>query len=263
MRTVPGGTYARSYDGVGYNDNTNPATISDVGLDIYEVTVGRFRAFVAGYPGNVPAAGTGRNPHDPSDPGWDGAWVYQVPRDQPGLLASIACDAALQTWTDAPGENENKPMNCLTWYEAFAFCIWDGGRLPTEAEWNYAAAGGSEQRAYPWSAPATSTTVDDTYAVYCGASCRAVQIVGAKSPPGDGKWGHADMAGNLWEWVLDSRGAYPNPCIDCAQSASKERVIRGGAFNRPADQLRAARPDWYPDAYVGYDAGVRCARAPM
>ena len=57
-----------------------------------------------------------------------------------------------QTWT---ANNDNLPMNCITWFEAFAFCIWDGGRLPTELEWNYAAAGGSSQNVYPCSANET------------------------------------------------------------------------------------------------------------
>ena len=62
----------------------------------------------------------------------------------------------------------NAAINCVNWFEAYAFCIWDGGFLPTEAEWNYAASGGSEQRYYPWSAsfPPGATTIDETYASY-------------------------------------------------------------------------------------------------
>ena len=91
----------------------------------------------------------------------------------------------------APGANESLPINCITWYEAFAFCAWDGGFLPTEAEWNYAAAGGSEQRAYPWSNPPTSTTIDCSHANYddCAALREpagdgAVNRVGSESPAG-------------------------------------------------------------------------------
>jgi formylglycine-generating enzyme len=258
---VPGGTYDRSYDGVDYTDKGNPATVGDFALDVYDATVGRFREFVAGYPANLPATGAGKNPRDASDPGWDAAWFYQVPPDQAGLLKAIKCDAVRSTWTDVPAASEAMPMNCLSWYVGFAFCIWDGGRLPTEAEWNYAAAGGGEQRAFPWSAPPTSKAIDDRVAVFCGASCDAPASAGSKSPRGDARWGHADMVGNVWQWVLDSAGTYPNPCVDCAQSGGTQRGVRGGAFNRAADLLRTARRDVYPDAYLGYDVGVRCARA--
>src|SRR5262249_48860048 len=122
---VPHGTFYRGYDGVSplYTDRSYPATVSDFRLDTYEVTVGRFRAFVAAYPDDVPAAGAGKNPHDPSDPGWESAWIASMPADRDALAAAVQCDASFQSWTDVAGDNETRPMNCITWYEARAFCI--------------------------------------------------------------------------------------------------------------------------------------------
>ena len=104
--------------------------------------------------------------------------------------------APFSAWSIEPGGSETRPMNCLDWYDAYAFCIWDGGFLPTEAEWNFAAAGGGEQRLYPWSVPPTSQTIDASYAVY---EVDATAPVGSKSPNGDARWGHADMAGNVMD----------------------------------------------------------------
>jgi formylglycine-generating enzyme len=142
ITTVPGGSYNRS------NDARYPATVSSFRLDRFEV-VGRFRKFVAAYPGSKPKAGDGAHPLIAGS-GWDAAWDANLPADKPTLVALSKCDSSFQTWTDAPGANENLPMNCMSWYEALSFCAWDGGRLPTEAEWNDAAAGGSEQRVCPW-----------------------------------------------------------------------------------------------------------------
>ena len=231
-----------------FTDPNYPATVADFYLDKYEITVGRFRRFVnagMGTQASPPAAGAGAHPGIAGS-GWDSTWNTNLPADTASLKAAMKCDATYQTWTDTAGSNESKPVNCLDWYTAFAFCAWDGGRLPTEAEWNYAASGGSEQRYYPWSSPATSTTIDDSYAVYCGGSCSGTQNVGSKSPKGDGKWGQSDLAGNVWEWTLDWYASpYPMPCNNCADlTAASYRVFRGGSFDYDASYLRSAYRDY-------------------
>lgn len=270
---IPGGTYYRS------NDRRFPATVSSFRLDVYEVTVGRFRRFVAAYSRTMTRAGAGKNPNDASDPGWDSAWAASMPADSSALTTSVKCldpGAALTpvSWTDVPGANEGLPITCVSWYLAFAFCIWDGGRLPTEAEWNYAAAGGNEQRQYPWSDPAGNVTLDDSYAVYCGNSCAAADV-GSKSPKGDGRWGQADLAGNAVEWNLDwsphvgnfSRDLDPysqTPCTDCTnRTPGQSRIARGGSFLSDASGLVTSDRGYLaPTSTNIWIAGVRCARPP-
>jgi formylglycine-generating enzyme len=265
---VPGGTFNRS------NDASYPATVSGFRLDAYEVTVGRFRKFVEGYTG-PPATGSGKNSSDPTDAGWDSIFNGQLPADGPALVTAMntACVAPSSTftWTVTAGVNETRPMNCVRWYEAFAFCIWDGGRLPTEAEWNYAAAGGNEQRQYPWSNPPSSTTIDATYASYeCSADpsggCTVTDLLDVGSlPAGNGRWGHADLAGNVREWTRDYfADPYPLPCNNCSnrtQGTTPNRVIRGGGYGQMIAELLtshrfgAAAPTDYRTS-----TGLRCAR---
>jgi sulfatase modifying factor 1 len=257
---VPGGTFNRG------NDPSYPATVSDFGLDSYEITVGRFRKFWAGYPANIPASGAGKNPNNPADSGWDETWTAtDLPSTQAALTAAVQCDAAYQTWTAG---NDTLPMNCINWFEAQAFCIWDGGRLPTEAEWNYAAAAGSEQRVYAWgnAAPAADASLA-VYGCYYQAqgSCSGVvniAPVGAVSA-GDGKWGQADLEGNVWEWTQDWYASpYAVTCADCANLAvSSDRVLRGGSFLFLASYLLSSyRYDEPPSGHFYY-AGARCARS--
>jgi len=261
---VPGGTFDRDYDGVDHKDPSHPSFVSDFRLDAYEITVGRFRRFVDAYPANQPAAGSGKDPNDPLDPGWDIAWTSRLPPNGAALRAAVSCDPSHQTWTDTPGDNETKPMNCVTWLEAFAFCIADGGRLPTMAEWNYAAAGGSEQRVYPWSSPPNSNGVDGDYAVY--AHPAGPLAAGSRSTKGDGRWGHADLAGNVNEWLIDwtSPTAYVDPCSDCAQftyDASSNKLWRGGAYDdTDTSNLHASGNQGSDIASRQAGVGARCAR---
>jgi formylglycine-generating enzyme required for sulfatase activity len=230
-------------------------------LDTYEISVGRFRQFVDAYPGSKPAPGSGKNPHNPADEGWEAAWNASLPVDQAELIEAVqVCDPDFRTFTAG---NDALPMNCITWFEAFAFCIWDGGRLPTEAEWNYAAAGGDDQRTYPWSYPFDSEEIDDSYAVYGPTTSTAV--VGSRSPKGDAKWGQADLAGNVWEWSLDwyHGGVYAKNCVDCADFDDYTiRVIRGGDFYTDAVNLLTTERLYHAPNQPDFGVGARCARNP-
>lgn len=264
---VPGGTYYRAYDGVVFTSQANPATVSSFRLDNYEVTVGRFRAFIAAGKGtqlNPPANGTGAHPSIPGS-GWQPAMNNKLPVDASAALVALRCvfpQPATYNWTDAVATNEQKPINCVNWHLAFAFCAWDGGRLPTEAEWNYAAAGGDEQRLRPWSVPPTSTEVSTSYAIYSAPSTAQVGSV----PLGNAKWGQSDMGGNVWEWVLDNftnTNFYPNPCTDCANLGAHDgqKIIRGGGFNFNENGIYSGLREKGQD-FRGTDVGFRCARAP-
>lgn len=276
---VPGGMYYRGYDMAGdpaTSGNMNArATVSTFRLDKYEVTVGRFRAFVnagMGTQARPPRQGVGAHANIAGS-GWDPSWNTSLSTDTAALKTGVQCNASWQTWTDSPLENESRPMNCLTWYEAMAFCIWDGGYLPTETEWNYAAAGGEQQRAYPWSSPAESLTLDSSHASYYDGTncvgdgksgCEVTDLVPVGSMlSGDGRWGQSDLAGNVREWTLDWSANYKNPCVDCpGPTAGSDRVSRGGSFDTPATGIRTAARFKDPPATRLSFLGVRCARAP-
>jgi formylglycine-generating enzyme required for sulfatase activity len=280
---VTGGMFYRSYDVSGdgtYPSMAYPATVTTFRLDKYEVTVGRFRQFVIagmGTQSNPPQIGAGGRMLNglPNQGGWDAAWNASLTSDMASLVAAVKCDATYQTWTDTTGNNENRPMNCITWYEAMAFCVWDGGYLPTDAQWHYAASGGSEQRAYPWSMPASFLGIDSMRASFwvdatkqCfgdGVSgCAGTDLVPVGSKPaGDGLWLQSDLGGNVSEWMLDwSVSPYPvTNCVDCATlTPSSSRVRRSGSFRLDAPTLRAAWRGAIMPGTRNMEFGVRCAR---
>jgi formylglycine-generating enzyme required for sulfatase activity len=273
--TVTGGSFLFGYDGISTSGKSTAsmASISTVSLDRYEVTVGRFRAFVAAeVAGWRPTAGSGKHSNlnggkglnGGTEGGWDTSWSASLATTAAEWATNLACETNA-TWSGSPGSLEEHPINCVDWYEAYAFCIWDGGFLPSEAEWDYTAAGGGEQRVYPWSLafPPGSTTLDCSHANYtsCGTGTNKV---GSESPLGDGKWGQADLAGNVFEWNLDWYAmSYPTTCDDCANLTKAEyKVIRGGGFEgASACLLNSLRETSVPDGRSS-SIGVRCARPP-
>ncbi|MGH7269771.1 MAG: formylglycine-generating enzyme family protein [Polyangiaceae bacterium] len=291
---VPGGMYHPAYSNVGGDggliDEGVLARISDFRLDKYLVTVGRFRQFVNAWTRACyrPPVGSGKHVHlnggkglqdldsaalPPAyEPGWEALDDDYVEVSNAALITS--CDTPeVATWTPSPGSQENLPINCLSWYDAFAFCIWDGGFLPSAVEWEYAAAGGSEERTFPWGS--TPPGVGNQYAIFnCDypsglGLCSGVANIApvGTATRGAGRWGQLDLAGDLDEWNLDEGGGPSRyfPCVDCVtfgQGAQNDREDRGGDF---ADPTAALVPPYNTEdeSPPGYDVvGFRCARPP-
>lgn len=239
------------------------ASVGDFALDRFEVTVGRFRRFFAAYAGAAPAEGAGAHPRI-SGSGWRPEYSLALPVSSQQLeLAFKDCGGS---WYSLAAQREALPINCVSWYEAFAFCVWDGGRLPTEAEWEYAAAGGAEGRRYPWgdSEPAAQLAVFGCL-FDAGPACTESDLpAGGNTPRGAGRFGQQDLAGSLWEWTVDQFAAYaPGPCSDCAVLDGGEgRVFRGGGFRSDdPEELRAAHRLGFLAEQRDLARGFRCARA--
>jgi formylglycine-generating enzyme required for sulfatase activity len=143
------------------------------------------------------------------------------------------------------------PVAFVTWYAASAYCAWQYKRLPTEAEWEYAARGGQADAEYPWG-PDRPTPERANY----GASkVNGPVRVGMYPPNG---FGLHDMAGNVWEWTADNwRDRHDAPAVP---GAGARKVIRGGSFGANPLQLRVTFRDSHkPDDPVAH-VGFRCVR---
>jgi formylglycine-generating enzyme len=283
--TVPGDTFpmGRSEVSTGsdYYSGGSPqetpehsATVASFALDKYEVTVGRFRKFASAYDSwhaGAPVDNAGAHPIA-ANTGWGRSWAAStgdLPSDSNVLMTALKCNSSRETWTDAAAGNENYPINCVNWYEAFAFCIWDGGRLPTEAEWELAAAGGTNNYLYPWGSPAPDSSRANFYG--CSGCPNSPFVAVGSCQAGNARWGHADLAGSMWEWAFDwYSGSYygtiatPVECVNCANAVSSTsgRILRGGSYNSLASYIRVATRDYYMPSPRYFDIGFRCARSP-
>lgn len=198
-------------------------------IDVHEVTVGAFQGFVeaGGY-------------KDPTL--WSDAGRKWLARQAAGSLP-LPCPA--------PGQDH--PRACVTWYEAEAYARWRGGRLPTEAEWEFAARG-PESRAYPW-----GEAFDAARCNVVGS--RAAQAVGS-FPEGASWVGALDMSGNLMEWVQDWLAAYeagPAGGVDDPRGPrlGRTKVEKGGWWGSNRFVARSAYrhfedPPEYQDAHIGF-----------
>lgn len=281
---VPGGEFFRTYtnEGSGPTGQADPATVSRFRLDKYLVTVGRFRQFRAALDsdgGFAPPAGAGKHTHLNGGKGltngaaagtYETGWVEEERSHITPTNDNLACSFDYATWTNEPGEREALPMNCINWYEANAFCIWDHGFLPSEVELEFAAAGGAEHRQYPWgSTPPGQASQLAIYGCYypdgsgtCGSVANIAPVGNATA--GAGRWGHFDLSGELAQWTIDWFSTFATPCVDCANlSEESGKAIRDGYFQSAAPILVSAyRNNGFYPVNRFFNFGFRCARAP-
>ncbi|MSP60118.1 MAG: hypothetical protein EXR72_07210 [Myxococcales bacterium] len=185
------------------------------------------------------------------------------------------------TYTQNAGAYEKRPVTCLAWSQAKAFCEWSGNgtvhalgarRLPTEAEWEKHARG-ADKRIFPWG----NNSLDCSYAnfkpggVGCVGADPRTKEVSSTSPKGDSAIGSTDAAGNVWEWVADWYAddyyakTCQNGCTDPKGPANgTDKVLRGGSwFESAPRKLRCAYREVGDPSAKYFDVGIRCASTPF
>lgn len=250
MVYVPAGEFQMGLTGGSEEDLAHTVALDGFWIDRTEVSVAQFQEFV-------------------------NATGYETTAEQAGKSFVLIDD---EIWGEESGADwkhpegpssqavNNHPVVHVSWNDAAAYCEWVGGRLLTEAEWEYAARG-QERLTYPW-----GNTFDGTRLNFCDESCffdladksvddgyKFTAPVG--SYPDGASWvGALDLAGNVWEWVADRYGSYPsgrqvNPT---GPQIGRFRVVRGGSFTEGKINLRGATRMWYLPSDTFDHLGFRC-----
>ncbi len=172
---------------------------------------------------------------------------------------------------EGPGSNiegrKDHPVVHVCWEDAAAYAKWAGKRLPTEAEWEFAATmapggnGGLAKRRYPWgdAAPDPSRANLDGFALGC------VDVAGHAA--GDNGWGCRQMIGNVWEWTADTFGPFPGFEPDAYKEYSTTlfdhtKVLRGGAWTTRGRMVSSSYRNYFGPDRRDVFAGFRtCATA--
>ena len=235
------------------DETQHQVTLSAFRMSTYETTNAQFAAFL-----------------NANNIGGDGLYEAGAYPNEPLIYYCGSYNGLSYTgaqWQAAAGF-ENYPVVCVTWYGAQEFATYAGGRLPTEAEWEYACRGGTTtpfntgncldytQANYYWPQPYSGCS--NTNTAYPGQT----QAVKSYSP---NAYGLYNMHGNVWEWCADWYGAYPttaqiNPT---GPSTGTDRVFRGGSWFGDAQYCRSADRDFSFDPGISFSfIGFRLGFAP-
>jgi serine/threonine-protein kinase len=220
MLRLPGGKFTIGSSNGWSSPNERPARPATVGafwLDRTEVTVGAYRACVD--------AGACARPERAS--------------------ATCTFDA----------DDPELPVSCVHWRDADAYCRYAGKRLPTEAEWEYAARG-TYPLAYPWGSTPACTNAVVLLNVQSGKGCAPRPTRVGTHPAGASVFGVQDLSGNVEEWTSDWYAEIPGP----SPRAGVAHVLRGGGWLSTATMSRTTSRDWGSALEAGPNVGMRCAR---
>jgi len=250
MIFVEGGTFTMGSNEKEKEKPTHEVILSDFYMGKYEVTNAEFAAFINDYGSDKVKNGDFSGE----------TMIYDSKIENSGSY-NWGLNKVNGKWTPVSGK-EKHPIIYVTWYGANEYCNWLSKKtgkkysLPSEAQWEYAAGGGANNRT-KWAGTNNESDLG-TYAWFTSNSNSVTHEVGTKTKNTLGLY---DMSGNVWEWCLDTwHSNYENAPKDGSawiDNSSTDRVYRGGSWNFGSSDCRVSdRLIWYAD-YRFSDLGFR------